>query len=407
MNFFLPPAKAQFSWWKSVLPVFNKVDFPSLVEEFLAAPKVLVGDAWVNILAEGFKGLARGDNRKKVVLPGYSCNEFVKAILLADLEPLFIDLDAQGKIQTSVLDPLDKTEILSLLAVNTSGIASPLPELKEWCDTYQCYMVEDAGYTFLGEDEKGKRFGSFGHVSIINMSEGKIIPCGGAAWVINDASLVEKYDFLERMLSRNQPLSNTKEAMRLAVYQLGSSLWGYHVYQVLRKRGLGDWKAKLTSEPSRLGENYASGDLEWKEDKIVINAAHLKTLENICIRPWNRVRQQAALLILKSRTRLIHQRKQKLEKYKQLLKSIQLELPPMGMPVRLPILLLVNDKDSMEKLADRGIKKQYPPSWPMAGLNLPNSKKFYHQAFTLPLHQSVSAADIEKNSDLIRKYLPK
>jgi dTDP-4-amino-4,6-dideoxygalactose transaminase len=405
MNFFLPPAKAQFSWWKSVWPNLASVDFPAAVQEFLVAPKVLVGDAWVNMLAEGFKGLAKADNRKKVVLPGYSCNEFVKAILLADLEPLFIDLDAQGKIQTHVLDALDKTEMLALLAVNTSGIASPLAELRTWCDAHQCYMVEDAGYTFLGEDENGKRFGSFGHVSIINMSEGKIIPCGGAAWVINEAALVEKYELLDRILSDTEPLSNSKEATRLAVYRLGSSLWGYNFYQLFRKLGLGDWKARLTSEPSRLGEDYASGDLEWKEDKIVIKAAHLKILENIRIRPWNRVRQQAALLILKSRKQLIHQRKQKVEKYKQLLKALPLELPPLGMPVRLPILLSVNDKQTIEKLADRGIKKQYPPSWPMAGLDLPSSKKFYLQAFTLPLHESVTIGDIEKKSDLIRTYI--
>jgi dTDP-4-amino-4,6-dideoxygalactose transaminase len=171
--------------------------------------------------------------------------------------------------------------------------------------------------------------------------------------------------------------------------------------------GLGDWKAKLTSEPSRLGEDYASGDLEWVGNKILIKSDHQKTLESINIRPWNKIRQQAALLILKSRIQLIHQRKQRLEEYRKLIKNLPLELPAMGMPVRLPILLSVDDKPTMEKLADRGIKKQYPPSWPMANLDLPNSKKFYYQAFTLPLHQSVTEGDIEKNSDLIRTYLPK
>lgn len=407
MNFFLPPAKALFSWWSAVLPSAEKVDFPSALASFLGAPKVLVGDAWVNVLAEGFKGLAKGDKRKKVVLPGYSCNEFVKAILLANLEPLFVDIDAKGRIQTAALESIDHREVLALLAVNTSGVISPLEELRSWCDAHDCYLVEDAGYTFLGEGKNGKKYGSFGHVAIINMSEGKIIPCGGAAWVINEAALLEKFHFLEEMLTVNKPVSNTKEAIRLAVYRLGSSLWGYHAYQLLRKLGLGDWKSRLTSEPSRLGENYATGDLEWVGDEIQINKTHQDHLSNIIIRPWNRVRQQCASSILRNRKKLLMQRQQMLECYRKKLQSLPLDIPETAMPVRLPIFLSIsqNDHELIQKLADSGIKKQYPASWPMYRLPLPNSRKFYEQAFTLPLHESVRIKDIEKNLHLINRYI--
>jgi dTDP-4-amino-4,6-dideoxygalactose transaminase len=406
MNFFLPPAKASFSWWKAVLPPTGKVDFPSVVADFLGAPKVIVGDAWVNVLAEGFKGLAKGDKRTKVVLPGYSCNEFVKAILLADLEPLFIDLDTEGKIQTTVLEQLDKTEILALLAVTTSGVVSPLSTLKDWCIANNCFMVEDAGYTFLGEDESGKKYGSFGHVAIVNMSEGKIIPCGGAAWVINESALADRWDDIGQKVAETAPVSNFRESLRLLVYQLGSSKWGYHFYQQLRMLGLKDWKSKFTSEPSRMGENYASGNLEWKDNRIVMDEEHHDQLKKILIRPWNRVRQQCALQILKDRKKLMKERKRLVELYRKLLEFPALELPQNAMPVRLPILLNVplDSPEIIKNLASGGIKKQYPPSWPMYQLPLPNSQKYYREAFSLPLHHSVSDSDIRKIVKQVSPY---
>jgi dTDP-4-amino-4,6-dideoxygalactose transaminase len=171
--------------------------------------------------------------------------------------------------------------------------------------------------------------------------------------------------------------------------------------------GLGDWKARLTSEPSRVGEDYASGDLEWVNEKIQISNDHRNHLNSIRIRPWNRVRQQSAVSILSNRQKLIRQRQEKMARYCEKLQNLPLELLPTAMPVRLPLFLSVplNDQDLLEKLADRGIKKQYPATWPMYSLPLPYSQKFYQQAFSLPLHESVGTEDIEKNIHLIRNYL--
>jgi dTDP-4-amino-4,6-dideoxygalactose transaminase len=400
MNYYFPPAKASFNWWQVVVgSFFNKQPFSSIVRNYLSAKEVIIGNTWVPLLAEGLKGLAKGEDRKQILLPGYSCNEFTKAILLAGLEPIYFDINENGQIDVAQLHTLDTALVLGLLVVNTSGVISDFTAIKSWCDRVGCYMIEDAGYTFLGEDNNGKPFGSFGHFTIINMSEGKIIPCGGAAWVVNDLAGKQKiWQEMKAMISSLTPVSNFNEAIRLLIYKIGSSRWGFHIYQLLRSFGFADLKSMFTSEPSRLGENYITGNLNWNDGKILLDKAHAQYLSFIKIRPWNRIKNSCALYIFSKRNEMQKMRFDKLNLYQSLLKANTLVLPNGSMPVKLPILLQAGTFEiqnllTLEKL---GVKKQYPPSWPMARLSLLNSIRFYHEAFTLPLHESIDYEDIRK-----------
>jgi hypothetical protein len=56
-------------------------------------------------------------------------------------------------------------------------------------------------------------------------------------------------------------------------------------------------------------------------------------------------------------------------------------------------------------LAVCGIKKQYPSTWPMYGIAAPSSRKFYEQAYTLPIHEGILLKDVEANAAVVRKIL--
>ena len=406
---FAPPAKASFSWWSIVSNHFfrPKADFNMELEQRLGAKAVWVGDSWVPMLAEGLKSLRLGSNKTKVVLPAYSCNEFVKAVLLADLEPLFVDIDQNGKFCLASLNDIDPSPVLAVLAVNTSGVVGELDEILGWANQHDCYLVEDAGYTFLVYNAAGRPFGSWGHATIINMSEGKIIPCGGAAWSVKTDELAVKGKKQFMPLESTPPRANIGEAIHLAIYRLGSSRFVYHFYQCLRKWGLADWKAALTTEPSRVGENYATGDLEQHGDAIRLSETHRKQLESIRPKPWNNIRQTCALQVMCNEINLKHDRQLRLQWWKnqQLNGFYFLPTPPDAMPVKCPVLIDCkgfNDAQ-LKELASLGIKKQYPSTWPMYHLDAPFSSLFYEQAYTLPVHEGILLEDIEAYASVLKK----
>lgn len=409
--FYAPPAKSNFSWWAVLSDhLFKpKADFSQQVKALLSADAVWVGDAWVPMLAEGLKSLAFGTSKKQIVLPAYSCNEFVKAILLANLEPLFVDLDMDGRLCVDCLDDIDSNQVLALLAVNTTGIVGDLDALLAWSDQHGCYLVEDAGYSFLGEDSHGKPFGSWGHATIINMSEGKIIPCGGAAWSVKTAELAERGRKQFMPLEQRRPNSNLSEALKLAIYAIGSSRFVYHIYQWMRKWGLADWKAMLTTEPSRVGENYETGDLAMVGGLIQLSNVHAEHLKSINPKPWNNFRQSCAIQVLKTEKKLKKSRNLRIQWWKnQQMPGVRfLSIPPAAMPVKYPVLIdfkgISNTEISI--LASLGIKKQYPQSWPMYGIAAPFSRIFYEQAYTLPIHEGIFLDDLEAYASAIKKMM--
>lgn len=409
---FAPPAKASFSWWSIVFNHFfkPKVDFNKELGQRLGAEAVWVGDSWVPMLAEGLKSLRLGSDKTKVVLPAYSCNEFVKAILLADLEPLFVDINENGKFCLAPLNDIDPSPVLVVLAVNTSGVVGELDGILGWANQHDCYLVEDAGYTFLGNNAAGRPLGSWGHATIINMSEGKIIPCGGAAWAVKTDELAVKGERQFMQLESTPPRANIGEAIHLAIYRLGSSRFVYHLYQCLRKWGLADWKAALTTEPSRLGENYATGDLEQDGDAIQLSETHRKQLESILPRPWNNIRQNCALQVMCKEIKQKQDRNLRLQWWKdQQLNGVHfLPTPPDAMPVKCPVLIDCKgfNDTQLSELAALGIKKQYPSTWPMYQLDAPYSRLFYEQAYTLPVHEGIELKDIKAYAALLKNMMP-
>ncbi len=399
-----PPARTEFSLWKLLRNILfsSGKDLETSMAARLGASRVIIADAWVKMLAEGLRSIAAGKEQKEIILPTYSCNEFTKAILLADLIPAYAPLDEQCRLSVQAIESVYNSNTLAVLSVNNTGVISDLMNIRNWCDSHRCLMIEDAGYTFPGTDENGRTFGSFGHAAIINMSEGKTIPCGGAAWVINDPSFISVFSGLAAEIQSQAPKSNPAEYLKLLIYRLGSSMTGYALYKLLKSMFGGDLKARFSSEPSRLSEDYASGNLSMKNNRMVLDEAHAMNLQKIPLRPWNRVRQSCALLILEQTAQIRASRVLRLHWWKKNLGDsvIWLSLPADAMPVKQPFLLQQGRFNPAEitELAWSGIKKQYPVSWPMYQISRKHDKRFYEEVYTLPLHSGVSEASVRKLS---------
>jgi hypothetical protein len=71
----------------------------SFQNEIVGRRKIYYGNSWILLLGLLFRQLKKEHSGKSIIiLPGYCCNEFVKAILLANCEPVFVEVDACGVI---------------------------------------------------------------------------------------------------------------------------------------------------------------------------------------------------------------------------------------------------------------------------------------------------------------------
>jgi hypothetical protein len=391
-----PPAKSPAPFYPLISWFFGvKPNFEAQLQKYLSAREVVIGDAWVVVLAEGLKALKAGHHGTKIILPAYSCNEFTKAILLANLSPVYVDLANDFSMRLGPVAAAFDSEVLGVLAVNNTGVPAENSEIRAFCDEKGIFCIEDAGYTLFGNSSEGRLFGSIGHVAIVNMSEGKIIPAGGAAWVVNQEQALHSAAALRKRIYSQPARSRFSEALQLLIYALGSSSWGFHVYTLLKKAGFGDLKARFSSEPTRKGEDYASGELAWQEGQMRLSPLHHQYLQAMQARPWNTIRHGWAQHIFVNRLHELDRRNSRLNWWHHALgeKVDWVPLAARGFPVKLPVLLDVNNQ-RLSKLAQFGIKKQYPPSWPMNLDVFAHSKTCYQRLFTLPVHAGMSKKTI-------------
>ncbi len=401
-----PPARTSFSLWGIVAEMREAGKLEQEIADCLGSRKVIIGDAWVNMLAEGLRCMAQARKKNEVILPAYSCNEFTKAILLAGLKPVYAPLDTHCRLQTSAIESLVTANTLAVLAVNNTGVVSDLTALRVFCDEHSCWLVEDGGYSFLGTDETGKPYGSFGHATVINTSEGKTIPCGGAIWALNSEEMVEVFTSLSERLAGTEPRGKWREFMSLMIYRIGSSIAGFSLYRLLKSIAGRDLKTLLSAEPSRHAENYATGNLHRENGGIVLDPEHVAHLNAITIRPWNAIRKSCARQIIRNAEVIRRKRNQRLQEWKKALGTAfqWIDLPVNCMPVKQPFLMppgLFTDAE-IEQFAWQGVNKQYPTSWPMASTEFENDSLFYEQAFTLPLHDGVSKNRIHRLAAILR-----
>lgn len=393
-----PPAKSPAPFWPLLKNIFKgRTDFEQVLGNYLSAKSVVIGDAWVVVLAEGLKALGKFHGGRKIILPAYSCNEFTKAILLAGMEPLYVDLADDFSLQLPAVKDAMQPDVLGILMVNNTGVVADNAGIRAFCDAEGIFAIEDAGYTLFGMDEKHKPYGSFGHVSIINMSEGKIIPVGGAAWVVNHVSALSTAEILRTYLSTMPPRTLFNEALMWLIYRLGSSAMGFHLYYQLKRLGLGDLKAKFSNEPTRKGEDYASGELLIKNGKFVMQPEHANQLARVQARAWNKIRSAWAVAIYDLRSEEMKQRLQRVALWKTALGERKQKgmLAAHPMVVKLPWMMFPSAEQA-NILEGMGIKKQYPPSWPMNMPAFPNAQKCYEQVHSLPVHAGITERSMQE-----------
>jgi len=115
--------------------------------------------------------------RKKIILPAYTCPAVASAVLKAGLQPVLCDINLNdlGYSQDE-LENLLNEEVLALIVVHLFGFPVNVPSFAETCKKYGIFVVEDAAQAFGNEDPStGKKLGLLGDVGFFSFGRGKPI----------------------------------------------------------------------------------------------------------------------------------------------------------------------------------------------------------------------------------------
>jgi perosamine synthetase len=136
--------------------------------------------------------LKEQDERKKVILPRYSCPSFAHAIIAAGLSIEYCDTNPETmSIDIRSLESIDTKDVIALICVNYFGLINPMEKIASFCKKNNIYLIEDLGYA-LGSEYDNRKAGTFGDFSVLNFQEGKALPIVGGMVTTNNTSLIER-----------------------------------------------------------------------------------------------------------------------------------------------------------------------------------------------------------------------
>jgi dTDP-4-amino-4,6-dideoxygalactose transaminase len=392
--FCAPPSRHLFSWSDSSV-------LPNLFQnEIVGSRRVYYGNSWILLLAVLFRKIKNHKSNKSIiVLPNYCCNEFVKAILLAQCEPLFIDVDELGVIDIDALAynlRSNSNAILAVMLANNTGKNADLVKAKSLCELHDVLLIEDAGYSIGGVNRQNQAYGTIADVVIINLSEGKLLPVGGGALIVEPKLGL---DFDPREIQEAGVMDAIKDSVSFGIYFLGSQNLFYTGHRLL-KRYLGlDLKKSMSNEMLRRNENYKGGDIYCDQGIWHLEASFL---ENIAVAKlksistfkgyWLRKSYAGISTIKARRWRLFEYYTKALGGCFVLMKYDQGEAI-----VKIPLLLRGVSDLEVQELICFGVTKQYSADWAYhMPLDYPISSTFFREQFCLPVHEGISDQRAEK-----------
>ena len=170
-------------------------------------------------------GIKRGD---EVITTPLSCVATTNPIVYLNAKPVFVDVEPTTlNVNSALIEKKVTRKTRAILPVHLFGHPVDLDPLMEVAEKHGLYVIEDAAQAH-GARYKGKKVGSFGHVSCFSFYADKLITTveGGMA-LTNDEELAEKMrllrsfgmnkreKFYHPMLGYNYKLSDIHAAIGL------------------------------------------------------------------------------------------------------------------------------------------------------------------------------------------------
>ena len=186
------------------------------------------------------------EDNDEVITQALSFVATCNAINYCGASPIFVDVDrdTMGLSPTALRNYLEKNTIIqnqkcinnatgkiikACIPMHTFGHPCRVDEIKDICDKYHIYLIEDAAES-LGSFYKGKHTGTFGQMGVMSFNGNKIITAGGGGCILtDDESLAKKakhltttakaphrWEYNHNMIGYNYRMPNLNAALLVA-----------------------------------------------------------------------------------------------------------------------------------------------------------------------------------------------
>lgn len=155
------------------------------------ATMVSTGRAAMTLLLQAMHRL-RGDGRREVVLPGYTCYSVAASVMKAGLVPRVLDISPATLDYTDTAwDQVDWTQTLAVVATNLYGYPSRVSVLADEAARHGVFVIDDAAQA-MGATIGGRACGTFGDAGLFSFDKGKnVAAVDGGVLVVHESSLAE------------------------------------------------------------------------------------------------------------------------------------------------------------------------------------------------------------------------
>ncbi len=139
-----------------------------------------------NALYHGIQilGLAAGDN---VLVPAFHCASLVEPFIQRGVSVRFYRIDRGGNPDLADIRAKIDGRTRAVLAIHYFGFAGPVRDLRDLCTHHALFLIEDCAHVLTGRGEGGV-LGEFGDISVFSWR--KLLPIyDGGQLVVNNSAL--------------------------------------------------------------------------------------------------------------------------------------------------------------------------------------------------------------------------
>jgi dTDP-4-amino-4,6-dideoxygalactose transaminase len=194
--------------------------------------------------------------RRGVLVPTNVCEVVIAAILYANLEPIYVDVDPIiGNFDIQHLESSSYNKAGMLIAVHNLGFPLPIQDICNWAHSRDIFVIEDA-CNALGAVAQGHQVGVLGDAAIYSFGGNKVLDIGyGGALAARDPGFLYACGRLNETLD---VLSDHHRRHDAAFQDCLRTLRKHHelknpaIYRVLYQQYIPTLVARASDEISRM-----------------------------------------------------------------------------------------------------------------------------------------------------------